>query len=1339
MQSVKLPLFSGSEGDFDVWQKKFRAFARTQSWGPAIKNAESATQSQHESLYTNLILALPENDIATIEEVDEDDPKSGYLAWDALVKHYEDDGIYTCATLLAEMDKEKLETETAVEHLNRLIKLQRKLARAGEKVSDRRIVMHLVKNLGNEYGSITDTWDLSSISLDIVRKDLLQKGKRIESRKAGAAKATAFVAQSEHVQGLEQKVKDLEARLARLQAGSGGNGGNQPTFKCWHCGEVGHRKGACPKRQNNNKTGAAAASANKQDSAIAFPAGAVADSSECEVVQPVASAVHVNPGPLSSDEFQDMLLADSGASHHMTAVRSDFVTYKEFALSDLMWVKGICAHAVGIGTVKVEVVAVDGTVMTAKLHDVLHVPELSRRSSGSYHRLFSLTQARLKGHRVVMEDPTDYLLLHPGSGGGVQVPFLRKVGLIWLAARIVTVPNTTASPVAAVAEAAPKSLWHARLGHVGESCMNDLLKANVDGLGYSATRNLEFCESCAVCKSKVKDISRDPVDTSGLAVFEVLGIDFEGPMGTQSLGGCLYSFSAVCFKSRMILHDSLRSKPEAVQSFRRMLAVVNSFRYKVRRVRLDNDSVLMGSEFQALLDEHSILPELTAPYSHWQHGRVERQWGTLIPMAESMMHQAGLGPEYWALAVAAAVYIRNRVWSSGAGDIPYRLVTGRNPDLSCLRVFGCPAYVHVDRSQRRKLEPRAWKGVFVGYAPDSPAWLVYNPATRRMIRSRNVRFNEHAVISMGEKSSSVELVDADEDGPHACNPDAAESEEDDNDSGEQADETRSPQPTRSSTRERRPPGEWWIAANSSASIESPKEPASYKQALRSPQADEWQAAIRSEYDSLIARKTWKLVPRPAGRKLVDSKWVFKVKRNADGSIARYKARLVARGFTQEHGVDYNETFAPTVKAVSLRVLLALAAYYDWEVEQFDVVTAFLEAGLDEEIYMRQPEGFREVNENGDELVCLLLKALYGLKQAPRNWNKVITAWLIDYGFSQSKVDPCIFVYKKGGDFYILALYVDDNILVGAAGPFIDNFKKAFNDRFEVQFLGPASWLIGISVDRDRNAKTIKLGQQQYVLDMLDRFNMSECNAVSSPMVVGAINDTCKDEDVVGNSVPYQSLIGSLLYASVCTRPDISMAVSHLSRFMSKPSTVHWEQAKRVLRYLKGTADSGLVYGGANSIDLVGYSDADHAGDPLERRSRTGYVFLLNGCAVSWKSQRQESVALSTAEAEYMALSAATQETMFLRQLMADMQQQQTDGTVVYEDNQSCIALAKNSMTTGRSKHIDTRYHFCREKHESGELALRYCATEDMIADVLTKPLATPRHKMLCAKMMGHSE
>jgi hypothetical protein len=256
--------------------------------------------------------------------------------------------------------------------------------------------------------------------------------------------------------------------------------------------------------------------------------------------------------------------------------------------------------------------------------------------------------------------------------------------------------------------------------------------------------------------------------------------------------------------------------------------------------------------------------------------------------------------------------------------------------------------------------------------------------------------------------------------------------------------------------------------------------------------------------------------------------VFKLKRDANGQIIRYIARLMARGFTQEKGVDYHETFAPIVRVISIRTLLALATYNDWEVEQLDVVTAFLEADIEEEIYMRQPEGFRHTDSTGEERVCWLKKSLYGLKQAPRKKDKTITACLEEYGFNQSKVDPGIYVFIKEGELYVLALYVDDNIIVAPTGSFIVGFKSAFGERFNVQDLGKVSWFLGMTVERDRGNRIIRIGQQQYVLDMLERFNMMDCKPVGSPMAVVALSNCVETSTskLPPGLVMYQSLTGS---------------------------------------------------------------------------------------------------------------------------------------------------------------------------------------------------------------------
>eukprot|EP00873_Tetraselmis_striata_P038072 jgi/Tetstr1/458336/TSEL_004301.t1 len=410
--------------------------------------------------------------------------------------------------------------------------------------------------------------------------------------------------------------------------------------------------------------------------------------------------------------------------------------------------------------------------------------------------------------------------------------------------------------------------------------------------------------------------------------------------------------------------------------------------------------------------------------------------------------------------------------------------------------------------------------------------------------------------------------------------------------------------------------------------------------------------------------------------------------------------------------------------------------YAWNIHQVDVDTAFLYAPVEEEIYMRPPPGYEQYDARGRPMVLRLLKSMYGLKQSPRNWHNTLHKFLVCYGFQQLKSDPGANVYWQGGQLIcILVVYVDDMIFAFKNAVWAADFKTALGARFDIKDLGVCAWALGMAVERDWDNATLKVHQAKYIDDVVHKFNLADAYAVSTPAEVGA--DVPGRNKPLAAEMPYQALVGSLLYAMVATRPDIAEAVSKLCRVMAKPEERHWQAAKRVLRYLKGTKTLGLTFSGGKADGLLhGYCDADWAGDVVSRRSTTGFVFMLCGAAVSWKSQLQATVALSTAEAEYMALCAAVCEALFLRELLRELCCAQSEATVIFEDNQSCIALTSNPMTNGRSKHIAIKYHFTREKVLSGEVAIEYCPTAQMVADALTKALGRLKHAEFAMQMLG---
>jgi hypothetical protein len=383
----------------------------------------------------------------------------------------------------------------------------------------------------------------------------------------------------------------------------------------------------------------------------------------------------------------------------------------------------------------------------------------------------------------------------------------------------------------------------------------------------------------------------------------------------------------------------------------------------------------------------------------------------------------------------------------------------------------------------------------------------------------------------------------------------------------------------------------------------------------------------------------------------------------------------------------------------------------------DVTSAFLNGELEEEIYMKQPVGF--IAGGSEHLVCKLNRSIYGLKQSPRCWNTSIDGYLKKLGFNQSTSDPCIYSASEGERF-LIAVYVDDLILAGKSLESVMSVKRSLMAKYEMKDMNSLKYFVGVQIKQDCFSGRIWLGQSAYCENMLKKFGMADCKPVDTPFdpSVNLIKST--DATELQDAEKYQSCVGGLLYLSTRTRPDISFAVGCVAKFCSSPNNEHWTAVKRIVRYLKGTPNHGLLFDKKYASHLVGYCDADWAGDRNDRKSTSGHCFLLNGAAVSWSSKKQSCVALSTAEAEYVALSHAAQEAIWLRNLHSDIGVKIIDRIVLYEDNQAAISITKNSQFHGRTKHIDIKYHFIRQQVEDGIFELNYCPTGNMPADILTK-------------------
>ena len=737
------------------------------------------------------------------------------------------------------------------------------------------------------------------------------------------------------------------------------------------------------------------------------------------------------------------------------------------------------------------------------------------------------------------------------------------------------------------------------------------------------------------------------------------------------------------------------------------------------------------------LEKCGIHQEKTAPYNPEQNGRAERDNRTIVESARTMLIAKSLPLTLWAEAVNCAVYVLNRtVWTTGTVT-PYEAWTGKVPNLKHLRIFGSDAYVHTPKQFTQKFDARASKQIFVGYTEESTNYRVYNPKTKRVSVARNVIFNEKVGKPLAETNPMEEENEIILPLPKA------ENEEENGGIGQEQAEVENEQ--EACEQEDTSDLENQRALRNRSTIQVPSRyrhdayvaeyivPQTYEEAKNSTEAAQWASAIQDELQAHEENSTWKLEKRTPEMKLIDSKWIFRVKKDADGKLHRFKARLCARGFMQRRGIDFNETFSPVVRYDSLRILLAIITSKNLEVMQFDVQTAFLYGKLEETIFMQIPEGLK-IEEDPRNVVCKLQRSLYGLKQAPRCWNLRFTSFLSEFNLKECDADKCVFTGKYKNDEVYLALFVDDGLVASKNVETLKKIIQRLSETFKIT-VEDSNVFVGLQIERDKRNKRLIIHQSEYTRKIIEKFGMAEAKPANVPADPHAALSPSEENDEKSSSVPYREAVGSLVFLAAVSRPDIAFAVNSVSKYLSNHNAAHWRAVKRIFAYLKSTIDYGIEYSsGGSNVELIGFSDADYAGDIETRRSTTGYVFCLANGAVTWSSQRQRLVTLSTTEAEYVAASTATREAIWIRKLLSDIGYPCDKETTLYVDNQSAIQLVRNPVFHKRTKHIDIHFHFVREKVNEKEIIVEYVPSENQRADIFTKALPRDRFKSICNKL-----
>ncbi|GAB1869619.1 Gag-pol polyprotein [Camponotus japonicus] len=1309
----KVPLFDGT--NFDNWKFRMETLLKEHELLEYVKKAytsmvtieeadsaavRSAKEGQLEQSKRNdrkcksqIVQRIADSHLEYVKDED-----TAHGIWTVLSNTFERKGIASQLRLRKLLLTMKYSTsETMGGHFLKFDRLIRELRSTGAKLEDTDVVCHLLLTMPTEYDVVVtaiETLSTDKLTLNFVKNRLLdEEAKRsgsVEGAQNDSKTSTAFVTAANHNKA---------------------SGNKQPAskrfpYKCYNCGLTGHKRTDCkkkPKKNKNSEVANVAAEANTESGpSYTFCAG---------------EENFVN----NSDWY-----LDSGATEHMANehVCLNNVKLLPKPLKIKVAKSGQILTAKEVGELNVQTL-VNGEVNSITVKEVLLVP-------GLQCSLLSIRKLDMNKFIVSFEDSKGVIR----KGNTV-------VAIAYLEDKLYKLDfceKMESANVCTVSEDA--ELWHKRLGHISNNGLKKVLNIT-DGIKIDKEDKVsKLCRYCVEGKQTKLPHKQDRVRAK--RPLQLIHSDLCGPMDTTSYDGKKYVLTFIDDFTHFTVAYTLSLKSEVLRHFKMFKAMAEAhFNKKVSRFRCDNGREYISNETREYFESNGIQYEFTIRYTPQQNGVAERMNRTIIEKARCMILNSNTNKRFWTEAVLAAVYLINRSPTCALQDkVPAELWYGERPDLRKLRVFGSIVYLHIPKEiVGGKFESRSKKCHMMGYCPNG--YRLWCPEDNKLLFGRDVVFDEtkfsfetdnfydKSLPSQAETEDNEKLRDQGGGaGVSETSDDTGnQSEVSTNDqSDEKSEATRQKEKGsntgyRRSSRVRSRPKHLddYCAMALSAESFLDEIPENLSEIENREDKDHWKKAVQDEIDSLLENGTWDLVELPPGKRVIDNRWIFKIKRDENGDIERYKARLVVKGCSQRKGFDYSETYAPVARLTTVRTLLSVINHEVLLASQMDVKNAFLHGHIEEEIYMKQPEGIN----NNSNLVCKLNKSLYGLKQAPRAWNARFDEFVRSLGFRRSENDRCLYIRMNGNSKIYLLLYVDDIIIAGDNEKDLRKLKAYLMNEFSMKDLGKLHNFLGIKLERTKAG--MFLSQSAYMKNLLSRFKVDECKAAKTPMEVNPWKeqDNLNKENLecIIEKKPYRELIGCLMYLMLTTRPDLSASVNYFSRFQSNATDLHWNGLKRILRYIRGTLNYGLFYrrsGSGNDAALMGYADADWAGD-ADRKSTSGFLFRVYNATVLWATRKQTTVALSSTEAEYVALASAATELVWLQNLLRDFGVMFDGPTVIFEDNQSCIHLL-DKWKHRRLKHIDVKYNFIRELFANKVIDVKYVPSKEQVADIFTKGL-----------------
>ncbi|PNX94522.1 copia-type polyprotein [Trifolium pratense] len=1076
------------------------------------------------------------------------DKSSSKAIWESMAKKFQGSTKVKRARLQAlrgEFGMLRMKEEESVnDFFGRVLATVNKMKIQGENMEESIVVEKILRSMTEKFNyvvcAIEESNNVETLSIDELQGSLL-----VHERKMKPIK--------QEDQALKVTYGDRNAGRGRGRGAKGGQGRgkriNKETIECYKCHKLGHFQYECP-----NVGDYANYADNEEVLLMAF------DKSHQESTK------------------KQIWYLDSGCINHMCGVKEWFhdldMNFKETVrLRDNSQMS-----VVGKGNVKLQL-----NGFTQIITDVYYIPELK-------NNLLSIGQLQLKDLTIVFK--RNWCKVYHQDKGMIMSSQMasNKLYPIFAEAKVACF-QTKSEDIS--------YLWHCRYGHLNFKGLQTLQQKNMVKDLPKIEESDHMCTNCLVGKQHRESIPK----TSNLKSskrLELVHSDICGPITPASNSDNRYFLTFIDDYSRKTWAYFLKNKSSALEYFKKFKNMVEKETGEsICCLRTDRGGEFNSNEFNNFCEVNGIKRQVTAAYTPQQNGIAKRKNRTIMDMVRSMISGKDIPKVFWPEAVNWAIYVLNRSPAAAIPDVtPEEFWSSSKPTVKHFRIFGCIAYTHVPDAQRRKFDDKSVKCIFLGISKESKAYRLYNPMTKKIIVSRDVKFAEFEKWKWNEKTepSKLHTQDSDEETDKEMN------------NGEDGEElivqpTNEHTPTNNNSTEdigtsnsnlnqgrtRRPPG-WYSDYDTSIVDEESMNlvmfgpcvhqgPINFEEAEKS---QKWRKAMDDEIAAIERNNTWELTKLPKNARVIGVKWIYKTKVNDKGEVEKFKARLVAKRYAQRYGTDYKEVFAPVARWNTIRSLSAIAASNEWSVFQLDVKSAFLHGELNEIVYVEQPLGY--VKKGKEDQVYRLHKALYELKQAPRALYSKIEQYFVREGFEKCPHEHTLFVKKDGNNnWLIISLYVDDLIFTGNNHNMVEKFKNSMMNNFDMSDLGKMRHFLGIeAIQCDQG---IFVCQQRYAQEILERFNMDKSNAVCSPIVSGTkLSKHNKGDDV--NPTQFKQIVGSLMYLTA-TRPDLMFAVNMIARYMEHSVETHMMAAKRILRYIKGTLELGILYKkGKQAIELI---------------------------------------------------------------------------------------------------------------------------------------------------------